>query len=253
MDTGGQTTSLSFSFLGCFFFCLVFFAFSLLPLCRCAFCFSTLALFFFLWSFWFAAFLKFGWCRDWFLIFQWNNNNIVVVWTLLLQLELFSKKPLISVFSHTCIHFNQPHNISFPPFFLVHLLVQRTTGTSLSFLMGFAPSLPPSLSSPPQIRYRKDKVRSKLTPTFPLVYAVKDLSNGCAIASVLHYYCSSLLPLEGTPAHTHARTHACAQTHLMVKCSISFYVRYDFGQKKLFAAKDCQKFAHVLTWGSLMG
>ncbi|TKS68593.1 Calmodulin-regulated spectrin-associated protein 3 [Collichthys lucidus] len=46
------------------------------------------------------------------------------------------------------------------------------------------------------IRYRKDKVQSKLTPTFPLVYAVKDLSNGCAIAAVLHFYCSSLLPLE---------------------------------------------------------
>ncbi|XP_032384347.1 calmodulin-regulated spectrin-associated protein 3 isoform X2 [Etheostoma spectabile] len=46
------------------------------------------------------------------------------------------------------------------------------------------------------IRYRKDKVQSKLTPTFPLVSAVKDLSNGCAIAAVLHYYCSNLLPLE---------------------------------------------------------
>ncbi|XP_065811780.1 calmodulin-regulated spectrin-associated protein 3-like isoform X3 [Labrus bergylta] len=46
------------------------------------------------------------------------------------------------------------------------------------------------------IRYRKDKVLSKLTPTFPLVSAVKDLSNGCAIAAVLHFYCPSLLPLE---------------------------------------------------------
>ncbi|XP_042341134.1 calmodulin-regulated spectrin-associated protein 3-like isoform X2 [Plectropomus leopardus] len=46
------------------------------------------------------------------------------------------------------------------------------------------------------IRYRKDKVQSKLTPTFPLVSAVKDLSNGCAIAATLHYYCPSLLPLE---------------------------------------------------------
>ncbi|XP_029284154.1 calmodulin-regulated spectrin-associated protein 3-like isoform X2 [Cottoperca gobio] len=46
------------------------------------------------------------------------------------------------------------------------------------------------------IRYRKDKVQSKLTPTFPLVSAVKDLSNGCAIAAALHYYCPSLLPLE---------------------------------------------------------
>ncbi|XP_042341135.1 calmodulin-regulated spectrin-associated protein 3-like isoform X3 [Plectropomus leopardus] len=51
-------------------------------------------------------------------------------------------------------------------------------------------------NKPPVIRYRKDKVQSKLTPTFPLVSAVKDLSNGCAIAATLHYYCPSLLPLE---------------------------------------------------------
>ncbi|XP_057699251.1 calmodulin-regulated spectrin-associated protein 3-like isoform X2 [Corythoichthys intestinalis] len=46
------------------------------------------------------------------------------------------------------------------------------------------------------IRYRKDKVQSKLTPTFPLVTAVKDLSNGCAIAAVMHFYCPGVLPLE---------------------------------------------------------
>lgn len=46
-------------------------------------------------------------------------------------------------------------------------------------------------------------MQSKLTPTFPLVYGVKDLSNGCAIASVLHYYCPGLLPLEGN--HTPTR------------------------------------------------
>ncbi|XP_077379468.1 calmodulin-regulated spectrin-associated protein 3-like isoform X3 [Festucalex cinctus] len=51
-------------------------------------------------------------------------------------------------------------------------------------------------NKPPVIRYRKDKVQSKLTPTFPLVTAVKDLSNGCAIAAVLHFYCPGVLPLE---------------------------------------------------------
>ncbi|RVE75882.1 hypothetical protein OJAV_G00003360 [Oryzias javanicus] len=51
-------------------------------------------------------------------------------------------------------------------------------------------------NKPPVIRYKKDKVQSKLTPTFPLVSAVKDLSNGCAIAAVLYYYCPSRLPLE---------------------------------------------------------
>ncbi|KAK0148818.1 Calmodulin-regulated spectrin-associated protein 3 [Merluccius polli] len=46
------------------------------------------------------------------------------------------------------------------------------------------------------IRYKKDKVLSKMTPTFPLVSGVKDLSNGCAVAAALHYYCPSMLPLE---------------------------------------------------------
>ncbi|XP_077936085.1 calmodulin-regulated spectrin-associated protein 3-like isoform X3 [Gasterosteus aculeatus] len=46
------------------------------------------------------------------------------------------------------------------------------------------------------IRYRKDKVQSKLTPTFPVVSGVRDLSNGCAIAAALHFYCPGLLPLE---------------------------------------------------------
>ncbi|KAL3066214.1 hypothetical protein OYC64_016210 [Pagothenia borchgrevinki] len=51
-------------------------------------------------------------------------------------------------------------------------------------------------NKPPVIRYRKDLVQSKLTPTFPVVTGVKDLSNGCAIAAALHYYCPQLLPLE---------------------------------------------------------
>ncbi|XP_049325362.1 calmodulin-regulated spectrin-associated protein 3 isoform X3 [Astyanax mexicanus] len=48
----------------------------------------------------------------------------------------------------------------------------------------------------PTIRYRKDKVRSKQTPTFSVVSGVKDLSNGCAIAATIHFYCPQLLPLE---------------------------------------------------------
>ncbi|XP_031683004.1 calmodulin-regulated spectrin-associated protein 3 isoform X1 [Oncorhynchus kisutch] len=46
------------------------------------------------------------------------------------------------------------------------------------------------------IRYRKDKMLSKQKPTFPVVTEVKDLSNGCAIAAVVHYYCPGLLQLE---------------------------------------------------------
>ncbi|XP_076135500.1 calmodulin-regulated spectrin-associated protein 3 [Alosa pseudoharengus] len=51
-------------------------------------------------------------------------------------------------------------------------------------------------NKPPVIRYRKDKVQSKQTPTFPFVSEMKDLSNGCAIAAVLHFYCPTLLRLE---------------------------------------------------------
>ncbi|TTE81767.1 Calmodulin-regulated spectrin-associated protein 3 [Bagarius yarrelli] len=46
------------------------------------------------------------------------------------------------------------------------------------------------------IRYRKDKVQSKQTPTFSVVSGVKDLSNGCAIAAAIHFYCPQILPLE---------------------------------------------------------
>uniref|UniRef100_A0A4W5NJ95 Calmodulin regulated spectrin associated protein family member 3 n=1 Tax=Hucho hucho TaxID=62062 RepID=A0A4W5NJ95_9TELE len=50
--------------------------------------------------------------------------------------------------------------------------------------------------TPSKIRYRKDKTLSKQKPTFPVVTEVKDLSNGCAIAAVVHYYCPGLLRLE---------------------------------------------------------
>ncbi|XP_016430291.1 calmodulin-regulated spectrin-associated protein 3-like isoform X4 [Sinocyclocheilus rhinocerous] len=48
----------------------------------------------------------------------------------------------------------------------------------------------------PSIRYRKDRMQSKLKPYFPVVNEVKDLSNGCAIAAVIHHYCPGLLRLE---------------------------------------------------------
>lgn len=40
-------------------------------------------------------------------------------------------------------------------------------------------------------------MQSKLKPYFPVVNEVKDLSNGCAIAAVIHHYCPGLLRLEG--------------------------------------------------------
>ncbi|XP_070703408.1 calmodulin-regulated spectrin-associated protein 3 isoform X2 [Pempheris klunzingeri] len=48
----------------------------------------------------------------------------------------------------------------------------------------------------PSLRYRKDKVQSKQKPIFPVVNEVKDLSSGCALAAVIHYYCPGLLRLE---------------------------------------------------------
>lgn len=60
----------------------------------------------------------------------------------------------------------------------------------------------PSQASPkpqpvqPSIRYRKDKMQSIQKPIFPVVNEVKDLSNGCAVAAVIHYYCPGLLRLE---------------------------------------------------------
>ncbi|XP_060945554.1 calmodulin-regulated spectrin-associated protein 3 [Limanda limanda] len=48
----------------------------------------------------------------------------------------------------------------------------------------------------PSLRYRKDKIQSKQTAIFPVVNEVKDLSSGCAIAAVIHYYCPGLLRLE---------------------------------------------------------
>ncbi|XP_028840848.1 calmodulin-regulated spectrin-associated protein 3 isoform X2 [Denticeps clupeoides] len=48
----------------------------------------------------------------------------------------------------------------------------------------------------PSLRYRKDKMLSKQKPVFPVVAEVKDLSTGCAIAAVVHYYCPGLLRLE---------------------------------------------------------
>ncbi|XP_020787464.2 calmodulin-regulated spectrin-associated protein 3 isoform X1 [Boleophthalmus pectinirostris] len=48
----------------------------------------------------------------------------------------------------------------------------------------------------PSLRYRKDKVQSRQKPVFPVVNDVRDLSSGCAIVAVIHYYCPDLLRLE---------------------------------------------------------
>ncbi|KAI4896319.1 hypothetical protein NFI96_027692 [Prochilodus magdalenae] len=79
---------------------------------------------------------------------------------------------------------------------------------AIAFCLKESGKKPPVVTYPPacclqhshhtstHIRYRKDKVRSKQTPTFSIVSGVKDLSNGCAIAAAIHFYCPQLLPLE---------------------------------------------------------
>uniref|UniRef100_A0A8C9T9Z2 Calmodulin regulated spectrin associated protein family member 3 n=1 Tax=Scleropages formosus TaxID=113540 RepID=A0A8C9T9Z2_SCLFO len=45
-------------------------------------------------------------------------------------------------------------------------------------------------------RYRKDKMVPRHPPVFPVVTSVKDLSSGCVLAAVIHFYCPNLLRLE---------------------------------------------------------
>ncbi|KAM4747560.1 calmodulin-regulated spectrin-associated protein 3 isoform 2-T2 [Rhinophrynus dorsalis] len=46
------------------------------------------------------------------------------------------------------------------------------------------------------IRYRKDKALSRQTPCFTSVSSLRDLSNGSALASTIHYYCPAELRLQ---------------------------------------------------------
>ncbi|XP_069801649.1 calmodulin-regulated spectrin-associated protein 3 isoform X2 [Dendropsophus ebraccatus] len=46
------------------------------------------------------------------------------------------------------------------------------------------------------IRYRKDKALSRQTPCFTSVSSLRDLSNGSALAAMIHYYCPGELRLQ---------------------------------------------------------
>ncbi|XP_073444894.1 calmodulin-regulated spectrin-associated protein 3 isoform X3 [Dendrobates tinctorius] len=46
------------------------------------------------------------------------------------------------------------------------------------------------------IRYRKDKALSRQTPCFTSVSSLRDLSNGSALAALVHYYCPAELRLQ---------------------------------------------------------
>ncbi|KAJ8254027.1 hypothetical protein COCON_G00206390 [Conger conger] len=51
-------------------------------------------------------------------------------------------------------------------------------------------------SSQPSTRYKKDKLLTRQASVLPLVTGVKDLSDGVVLATVIHFYCPSLLNLE---------------------------------------------------------
>ncbi|XP_077118412.1 calmodulin-regulated spectrin-associated protein 3 isoform X1 [Ranitomeya variabilis] len=51
-------------------------------------------------------------------------------------------------------------------------------------------------NKPPVIRYRKDKALSRQTPCFTSVSSLRDLSNGSALAALVHYYCPAELRLQ---------------------------------------------------------
>ncbi|KAM4676983.1 calmodulin-regulated spectrin-associated protein 3 isoform 2-T2 [Discoglossus pictus] len=46
------------------------------------------------------------------------------------------------------------------------------------------------------IRYRKDKALSRQTPCFTTISSLRDLSNGSALAAIIHYYCPAELRLQ---------------------------------------------------------
>ncbi|KAJ8345608.1 hypothetical protein SKAU_G00298010 [Synaphobranchus kaupii] len=48
----------------------------------------------------------------------------------------------------------------------------------------------------PSSRYKKDKLLTRQASMLPLVTGVKDLSDGVVLATVIHFYCPSLLSLE---------------------------------------------------------
>lgn len=51
----------------------------------------------------------------------------------------------------------------------------------------------------PQARYRKEQVLPKSIPWIPPVdNLLKDSTDGCALAALLHFYCPATVGLEGT-------------------------------------------------------
>lgn len=49
-----------------------------------------------------------------------------------------------------------------------------------------------------QARYRKEHAQHRSTPSLPLVEnLLKDNTDGCALTTLLHYYCSRAIRLEG--------------------------------------------------------
>lgn len=49
-----------------------------------------------------------------------------------------------------------------------------------------------------QARYRKEHAQQRSAPSLPLVEnLLKDNTDGCALTTLLHFYCSTVIRLEG--------------------------------------------------------
>ncbi|XP_018610091.1 calmodulin-regulated spectrin-associated protein 3 [Scleropages formosus] len=81
-------------------------------------------------------------------------------------------------------------------FYWVNLLNQKLRESTEGELTQGPQSSPDSQSVQPVNRYRKDKMVPRHPPVFPVVTSVKDLSSGCVLAAVIHFYCPNLLRLE---------------------------------------------------------
>lgn len=58
-----------------------------------------------------------------------------------------------------------------------------------------------------QMRHKKEDSKVQATLCLPLVdNLLKDNTDGCSLAALLHFYCPSAVPLEGTAAQTLTET-----------------------------------------------
>lgn len=71
-----------------------------------------------------------------------------------------------------------------------------------------------------QARYRKELAQQRNAPSLPLVEnLLKDNTDGCALTTLVHFYCSQAVRLEGG-----TKTPPCDHTHMTSIATPSFIV-----------------------------